>query len=359
MKILHIITSLRTGGAERLMVDLLPRLRDLGNDVELLVFDGHETPFMQELQQTGITIYKLGTRANVYHPTYLWKLWRFLRSHHYDIVHTHNTACQLFAAIAHMGCKSKLVTTEHNTTNRRRGKWLFRHLDRWMYGRYHHIVCIAKSTQDNLVAHLGKQPRFISVINNGVEVSRFQAVINDISLKERFVIMMVAGFRVQKDQDTLIRAMSLLPDKYELWLVGDGERRPVLERLIEENHLSHRVKLLGVRRDIPALLEKCDITVLSSHWEGLSLSSVECMASGRPLIASDVQGIREIVDGNGVLFPHGDHQALAHAITDLCETPSRYSEVARRGQQSAARFDISVMARNYHELYKSLFKNEE
>lgn len=353
MKILHIITSLRTGGAERLMVDLLPRLRDLGNDVELLVFDGHETPFMQELQQTGITIYKLGTRANVYHPTYLWKLWRFLRSHHYDIVHTHNTACQLFAAAASVMCPVKLFTTEHNTTNRRRGKWLLRRIDRWMYRRYHTVVCIAQSTLDNLVAHLGYRPNRIMVINNGVDTMRFQAPIKDIAAQNNFTVIMVAGLRPQKDHDTLIRAMAELPPQYELWLAGDGERRSEIKCLINELGLSQRIKLLGVRRDVPELLAQADVTVLSSHHEGLSLSSVECMASGRPFIASDVPGLSEVVSGAGVLFPHGNHQALAQEIKCLCENPEHYREVAAKCQARASQFDIATMAKEYNEAYLS------
>lgn len=68
MRILHVITSLRTGGAEHLMVDLLPALRALGNDVELLVFDGTPTPFMQQLEEEGVTIRHLGLGGSPYHP---------------------------------------------------------------------------------------------------------------------------------------------------------------------------------------------------------------------------------------------------------------------------------------------------
>ena len=100
MKILHVITSLRTGGAEKLMVDLLPRLRSAGHEVELCVLDGIDTPFKSELLAKRIRIIELGRSANVYHPKYLWRLYRLLRHGDYDVVHTHNTAPQLFAAIS-------------------------------------------------------------------------------------------------------------------------------------------------------------------------------------------------------------------------------------------------------------------
>ena len=146
MRILHVITSLRTGGAEHLMVDLLPRLRDLGNEVELLLFDGIKTSFYDQLQQKGITIHSLGEGGNVYRLRNIFKLMRFIGK--YDIIHTHNTACQLFVPIAKIlnNSSAKLVTTEHNSTNRRRGKWYLKIVDKWMYSRYAHIICIAEQT---------------------------------------------------------------------------------------------------------------------------------------------------------------------------------------------------------------------
>ena len=97
MRILHVITSLRTGGAEHLMVDLLPALRALGNDVELLVFDGTPTPFMRQLEEEGVTIHCLGFGGSPYHPKNILRLCKYMRR--YDVIHTHNTACQLFAPI--------------------------------------------------------------------------------------------------------------------------------------------------------------------------------------------------------------------------------------------------------------------
>lgn len=356
MKILHVITSLCVGGAEHLMVDLLPKLRDLGNDVELLIFDGKHTSFYEELEKKGIKIHSLGIGGNVYHPRNIFRLTKFLDK--YDIIHTHNTACQLFAPIAKIivNNKAKLVTTEHNATNRRRGKWYLKPVDLWMYSRYDHIICIANQTYTNLVEHIGHKKN-ISTIFNGVDISLFLNPIKDISKQNHFIITMAAAFREQKDQDTLIKAMSILPINYSLRIVGDGLRRQVLEQLTDELGLMGRVHFLGVRSDIPKLLRESDINVLSSHWEGLSLSSIEGMASGRPFIASDVDGLREVVNGAGVLFPHGDFKQLAKEIKQLCNNPVHYSVVARDCQKRAMQFDISVMADKYNEVYNQILSN--
>ena len=120
MKILHVITSLNIGGAEKLMVDLLPRLKQRGVEVELLVFVGNRTMFYDQLEREGVKIAAFAEKGSVYNPLHLIRLYRFLKKNHFDVVHTHNTAPQLFAALVAVLCSVVLCTTEHNTSNRRR-----------------------------------------------------------------------------------------------------------------------------------------------------------------------------------------------------------------------------------------------
>ena len=102
--------------------------------------------------------------------------------------------------------------------------------------------------------------------------------------------------------------MAQLSESYRLQLVGNGPRLTELEALVQKLRLADRITFLGNRTDIPELMETSDVMVLSSHWEGLSLSSIEGMASGRPFVASDVDGLREVVQGAGVLFPRATRQ---------------------------------------------------
>ena len=169
---------------------------------------------------------------------------------------------------------------------------------------------------------------------------------------------MVAGFRYQKDQDTLIKAFTHLDkNKYELWLVGDGERRPILENLVKELGLTDNVKLLGIRNDIPNVLQTANIIVMSSHFEGLSLSNIEGMSVNKPFIASNVDGLREVVDGYGVLFPHEDDKALASIIQKLSEDTDYYQQVAAKCWERAQMFDIHNMVDAYNEVYEELKKD--
>lgn len=351
MKILHVITSLYIGGAEKLMVDLLPMLRYFGNDVEILIFNNTQTAFYKQLESEGIKIHSFGKR--MYNPLYTFRIIPFL--YHYDIIHTHNTPCQYAVAMAKIlsiGSSAKLVTTEHNTTNRRRGNILFYLFDKFVYSQYLKIICISDKTKINLENHIGLSPKILTIYN-GIDLSKFSNQLFERQDK-MVIITMIAGFREQKDQETLIKAMKELPDAYHLLLVGDGERRNILESLVAELDLSKRVTFLGIRNDIPNILNESDIIVLSSHWEGLSLSSIEGMASGKPFIASDVDGLNEIVKGHGILFPEGDYRKLANEIKHLSTDKEYYQEVAQKCRAKALQYDISIMAAKYNDLYKSL-----
>lgn len=356
MKILHVITSLHTGGAEKLMVDLLPRLKKRGLDVDLLLFDGTDTPFRGAVESAGIRVFDLGKGGSVYSPLKLIKLIPFLKK--YDVVHTHNTAPQLFAAIGSVLCSVVLCTTEHNTSNRRRGWRWYASADKWMYGRYNRVICISNKAEENLRQYIGNTRVEILTINNGVDVDSYASATPSTDLEALAAgcrkIIMVAAFRWEKDQDTLIKAFKHLPSRLHLFLVGDGVRRTELQTLVTDENLDDRVHFLGLRTDVAQLLHAADYVVMSSHFEGLSLSSVEGMSVGKPFLASDVDGLREVVNGAGILFPHGDSKALANEIMTLENSSEKYQSVATACRQRAAQFDISKMADGYVELYKSL-----
>lgn len=379
MKVLHVITSLRTGGAEKLMVELLPRMKTAGMAVDLCVFDGERTPFYEEIERRGVKVIALG--HSVYSLSNVVKLVRLMRQ--YDVVHSHNTACQYGVAWGSVFVKSKIVTTEHNTTNRRRSK-VWRLADRWMYGRYDKIVCISELTKRNLLAHIGNAfAQKCILVYNGIDLSVFvqDKKYNQVSDSRKSglqniagedsgtveamyrkhhgndkTVVMVSAFRTQKDQKTLIRAMKVLPEEYKLWLVGGGDERLIGEckELTNKLDLNGRVTFTGVRTDIPNILQAADVVVLSSHYEGLSLSSVEGMACGRPFVASDVEGLSDVVGGYGVLFPHGNHESLASSIKCLCEDEAYRAEVVSRCVARANMFDINMMADKYMNLYYAL-----
>lgn len=353
MRILHVITSLRTGGAEKLMLDLLPRMKKKGYDVDLCVFDGVKTPFYEELAHREIKILPLHKKGGMYSIWNAYKLVSIMRN--YDVVHAHNTPAQLCTAIANRFVKTRLITTEHSTNNRRRGKWWLKALDNWLYRQFECIICVSDIAAENIKSYVGSDGIHTVTIPNGINTKEFEDAAPSRNFMEKFIgikrIAMVAGFRYEKDQNTVIRAFKFLPPEYHLFLIGDGEKRNDLEQLVGALDLDRRVHFMGIRKDVNELLKAMDVVVMSSHREGLSLSSLEGMACGRPFIASDVEGLREIVGGYGILFPHEDAESLAHVVKSLCENEKYSKEVIKKCQQRAKMYDIGVMVQKYLELY--------
>ena len=238
---------------------------------------------------------------------------------------------------------------------------MFSFVDKWMYGKYAKVVTISRIAEDKLCNYLGISTNQtgeslrdkITTINNGVDVNAFYHAedLPDLAHQGKFVTVMVAGYREAKDQETVIRAIALLPGEYELWLVGDGVRRPEIESEIVKQDVAERVKLLGIRSDVPQILKSADVIVMSSHWEGLSLSNIEGMSSGKPFVASEVNGLKEVTAGYGILFPHGDAETLADVIKKLHDDSEYYRQVADRCYQRALQYDIRKMVDAYEQLY--------
>ena len=357
MKILHIINSLSTGGAEKLVADLVPLQHERGHEVEVLLLRGGESVFRASLEKSGVRVYDFGAGTSVYSPLNIFRLIPFMRK--YDVVHVHLFPAQYWVAIAKVLTSSKacLVTTEHSTHNRRRDISFFRFFDKWVYRCFTKIAGISPMTTDSLERYL-KAPGRVQTISNGADINKIHEAEpvcrgGIVTAECRLAIMQVAGFREAKDQDCVIRALKSLPDGIESIFVGDGVRRDACERLADELGVRERTHFLGIRSDVPALLKGADIVVMSSHWEGFGLAAVEGMAAGKPVIASDVPGLAEVVGGAGILFPPGDDEALAEAIRKLSADREFYKRTAEACLRRSQDFDIRKTAEAYLALYAS------
>lgn len=357
MKVLHVINSLATGGAEKLLLESCTVYHQKGIEVHVLLLNGVSHPFLEELKRNkSCTIHVLGM-GSVYNPMLLLKIIPFLKQ--YDCVHVHLFPSLYWVALAHVlsFSKAKLIYTEHSTTNNRRGNPFFKVLDRWAYSRYSAIVSITTKVQENLKKHLQfKYDNRFHIIQNGLNLSQIQSAqpylktdfFEDANVK---IIIQVARFFEPKDHATLIKSLTLLPENYKLILVGDGVLKLNSEALVSQLKLENRVQFLGVRTDVLSLLKTADVIVLSSKYEGLSLSCIEGMASGKPFVASDVPGLQEVVKNAGVLFPLGDEKALANEIKKLMEDELYCNKIVAQCLSKSNEYDIQKMIDQYLNLY--------
>jgi glycosyltransferase involved in cell wall biosynthesis len=201
--------------------------------------------------------------------------------------------------------------------------------------------------------------RKVQVIRNGIDLTGFPAA-NRKALEGDGRAISVGRLHAVKDQATLLRATRRIVDvrpEFRLALVGDGPERQGLEQLRRELALEESVRLAGERNDVGERLSQSDLFMLSSLSEGVSLTLLEAMAAGLPVIATDVGGNREVVahGETGFLVPPGSPEAIASAALSLIDDPARALAMGRAGRKRIEQiFDLGIVVRRYEALYLEL-----
>jgi glycosyltransferase involved in cell wall biosynthesis len=169
------------------------------------------------------------------------------------------------------------------------------------------------------------------------------------------IFLEVAEFIPRKRHGDLLRAFCQLKRPATLLLAGPGPLQTEMRKLAERLGIARRVRFLGLRKDIPVLMRLADVVVLPSQQEGLPRAVMEAMAMGKPVIGSDIRGVRDLLrDGSGVLFPVGDVRALTLAMTNLAEDPQVCSDLGSAGQQVIRNYDIKLILLHHDKLYERL-----
>ncbi len=359
MRILQVIDTLQLGGAEVLLRDLALRWQKSNLDVDIAILYSSGSPLEQELSQAGVRVIPTGG-GEIYALSQVRALARLLPG--YDLIQVHLFPAQLWVAMAAKLARTRapLVTTEHNTLNRRRWKRRYRALDRWMFLQYRKVICISEGAANALRDWVPETAGSLQVIPNGVDAERFRnaaaACKRDIIGCDAPVVLKVACFEPQKDHACLLHAMAAVPEAH-LVLVGEGPLRPAMQDLARSLQLSDRVHFLGRRVDVPQLLRMSDVYVQSSRFEGFGLAAVEAMAAGVPVVASNVPGLAAVVAGAGALFPMGNEKRLAAEINSLLNSPERRAQLAAAGSRRVAEYTLERTASEYAAVYRGLLEN--
>jgi glycosyltransferase involved in cell wall biosynthesis len=361
MKVLQVINSLATGGAEKLLLDTIPKYKNTAIQVDLLVLNGTEFPFYLDFKKKHPKqLFSLG-KSSVYHPILIFKIIKYFKK--YDVIHVHLFPALYWIAIAKMISFSsvKLIYTEHSTGNRRNNNLFFQLFDKLIYAQYTTIICVTNEVKVHLINKLHQSDSKFVVIENGIDLSEIMTTkgykLEDLHLEipqNAKIILQVSSFQPPKDQITVIKSLSHLSDNIHLLLAGQGPLMDDCKLLTQQLQLTKRVHFLGVRMDVLKLLKTADIIVLSSGFEGLSLSCIEGLASGKPFVASDVKGLHEMVDGVGVLFPFQDDKALAQIVNELLSDNQKYEITAQKGMLKAQQYDNGMMIEKHVDVYMSL-----
>ncbi len=359
-RVLHILPNFGPGGAERLVVDLMGVMDGGRFEVAAVsLFPESGTILEQEARNRGLKVYFLNKRIGP-DPKVIPSLYGVIRRFRPDVVHTHRYVLRYALPATLAGRVPVIVHTLHNIAEKE-VDGVGRRVH-WFAFRFLRVVPVAISEQVARTAKklYGSHLR-IPVIYNGIPTERFVLSKGPESKGVHKVIVLHIGrFSPQKNHSLLLEAFSRALNHLstmELWLVGEGPLRSEIQNQVYARGLEKNVRFWGLRSDIPELLAEADVVVLASDWEGVPLVVLEAMASGKPVVATAVGGVPELVEHGktGFLIPPRDPQALAESLLHLAQNAELRREMGEAGRGRAVEhFDIRRTAEAYAELYEEL-----
>ena len=359
----QLLHTLNVGGAEVLAGNLVRRLRDRYRFVFLCLDE--LGPGADLLREEGFTVEVVGRRTGLDWrcPLRLAARWRH---HRVELVQAHQYTPFFYALLARLRYRRPpIVFTEHGRHfpdyPRPKRKIAYRLL----VERRDRVIAVGRSVKKALIDNEGIPDRRIDVIHNGIDTDRFvpspatrSAVRSELGVGPvEYLVLMVARLDPIKDHLTAIRACVRAAADVRglrLMLVGDGPERPKIEAFIREQRLEGLVQLLGTRQDVPRLLTAADTLLLTSVSEGVPLTVIEAMATGVPVVSTDVGSVADVVSHGvvGLLAPAGDEAALADHLAQLGRDSLLRAAMGVRGRTRAgAEFSEAAMADRYAELF--------
>lgn len=365
IKVLQILPNFAIGGAERMAVHLMQNLDRTRFEVAAVsLFDrvGSELEFM--LGESGITVWYLNKRLG-FDPRMYFRLDEVFRRFCPQVVHTHLYVLPYVLPLLFLRRVSGKVHTVHSLAEREvnaAGKAV--HSIAFRVGVT--PVAIALKVAHSMLRVYGIDN--VSLIPNGIPIrnyctfgmTRTEWRKREGIADEEIVFVSVGRLTGVKNQKLLLKAFDRVKEnnqKVRLLIVGTGELRQELEHQAEVMGLGQRVRFLGMRTDISDILGASDVFVLSSNREGNPLALMEAMAAGKPVVATAVGGVPElVVDGStGILVPAEDAAALAEALSNLLHNAAKRMEMGLEGAKRAEeQFCAKAMAKRYEELYERM-----
>jgi glycosyltransferase involved in cell wall biosynthesis len=371
IRVLQVITSLERGGAENHLLALLTHADRSAFEIETAVLSG-EGELVPVFREAGIRVHLLRARGRL-DPLALRRLAALLHHGRFDIVHSHLFRADIYAGLAVAQMRERrplLVSTRHND-------------DRFFLNPFVGILHYAVSARQDLIIAISdhiarftvargvRDPGRVRRVYHGLEPPLTRAleregkrIRSELGIEaDAFVVGNVGRLALQKGQRHLIAAMPLLLERVpqaHAVIAGGGDLEDYLRDLAAEAGVTDRVHVLGPRKDVPALMHAVDVFAMPSIWEGFGLVLLEAMAAGRPIVASRVATIPEVVvdEQTGLLVPPGDRLALAEGLARLAldrRLARRLGEAGR--ERLRAHFSIEKMVGDTELLYRELMED--
>jgi glycosyltransferase involved in cell wall biosynthesis len=359
LRICFLIDELAVAGTETQLLALLRQLDRSRFEPYLAILRGN-SPASRVLEPASCPVQRLGV-GSLSRPSAWFKLWHFrnwLRAERIDILQTYFPDSSYFGILA-----AWLAGVRHRLRTRNNiGHWMtpwHRRLGRWLNRLTTGTIANCEAARTALIADEKPDPASVVVLENGVDAGNFL----DLPVPgpdAPQVIGSVANLRPVKGLDTLVAAAASVAAEVpaaRFRVAGEGEQRRSLEDAIEAGGLAGKFELPGSTRDVPGFLGGLTVAVLASRAEGLPNAVLEYMAAGRPIVATAVGAVPELItDGvHGLLVPPGDPAALAAALLRLLREPGLATSLARAARQRVQeRYSRAAMLQRFETYYERL-----
>lgn len=358
-RVLQVVLSLNPGGTERLVIELASRLHA---DIPMMVCCLDEPgSWARELEARDIAIVPLGRQPG-FRPALGRAIATAARRHDATIIHAHHYSPFVYSCVARLWRPAaRVIFTEHGRLSDAHPSSKRRAANQLMARCPHRVFAVSEDLRRHLVGE-GFSPDAVDVIYNGIDLGPLPDPAARVRARARlgvsdttFVIGTIARLDPVKDLQTLLRAVAAVAREINVVtaIIGDGPERPALERLASELQIQSHVRFLGQRQDAREWLAACDLYVNSSISEGVSLTILEAMAAGLPVLATEVGGTPEVVGSSaGQLVRPRDPDLLASSVLRLAREPAQRTALGRIARQRVeSRFTLERMVREYRDVY--------
>lgn len=363
MKILFLITGLGVGGAERQVCDLADKLAQKGHSIKIVSLASKvEMGVLPKDLSINVQYLNMSKNPLSFILTCL-KLKDIIKDFQPDIVHSHMFHANIVARVLRLFVSfPKLICTAHNTNEGGQLRML-------MYRLTNHLAelntNVSQEAVDAFVSKKAIKKNQMVAISNGIDTitfnrnEKFKLILRDeLGIDAlSYVFLAVGRLHEQKDYPNLLNAFSIVKQQKNhvlLLIAGIGELESELKELSSKLGLTDSVKFLGLRRDIPKLMNVADTYVMSSHFEGLPLVLGEAMACENVIVATDCGGTREIIDKNGFLVPIRNSQALADKMLETMDLSQEQREdLGKRAREHIEKhYSLDAITDKWLEFYR-------
>ena len=369
IKIIHIITGIAVGGAENHLLSLLGKLDRRKYKIDLAYLKD-KAELKDAFESIGISPIRIDLKSN-YDLIALWRLFRLIKRERYNIVHTHLFHADTYGTLAAYLAKVPIIISSKHNDEEFLQKLVYKMLHRVTTLFSKKIIALSDHVKDYVVRIGVGNPDKVKTIYYGLDWRPYDNLNRSYTVREEFgidkrtiLIGTIARLTKQKGLKYLLEAFRQVLDtekNCKLMIVGRGELEDELKNLSKELGIEDKVIFTGFREDIPEIMHSLDIFVLPSLWEGLGRVFLEAMAARKPIVATNVSAIPEVIANGetGILVPPRNPGALVKGILHLIKNPDAVIRMGEAGRKRLEeKFSIEEMVRKTKEIYESLIKDE-